>query len=63
MNCRNRGYVGIVFLVKILKVGQVLEVVGVYFTALNHIIGLNVIGKFLNVKLYIFLGKNFLCNR
>ena len=54
---------GIIFLVEVLKVGQVLEVVCVYLAAFNHVIRLNIIGKFLNVKVYVFLGKNFLCNR
>ena len=54
---------GVILLVEILKVGQVLEVVGVYLAALNHVVGLNVIGKFLNVKLNILFGENSLCNR
>ena len=49
--------------IKVLKIGKVLEIVGVYFSAVNNIVRLNIIGKFLNVKRYILFLKNLLCNR
>ena len=63
MDSRNRNHLCAVLFIEVFKVRQVLEVVSVNFAAVNNVIRLNVIGKFLNVKRYILFLKNFLSNR
>ena len=63
MDSRNRYHLCAVFFIEVFKVRQVLEVVCVNFAAVNNVVRLNVIGKFLNVKRYILFLKDFLCNR
>ena len=63
MDSRNRYHLCAVFLIEVFKVRQVLEIVCVDLAAVNNIVRLNVIGKFLNVKRYILFLKNLLCNR
>ena len=56
MDSRNRYHLCAVFLIEVFKVRQVLEVVCVNFAAVNNIVRLNIIGKFLNVKRYILIS-------
>ena len=62
MDSRNRNNVCSVLLVEIVKIGLVLEIVGVKLAAVNNIVRLNIIVKFLDFQLNILFGKNFLCN-
>ena len=63
MDSRNRYNLCAVFLIEVFKVRQGLEIVCVDLAAVNNIVRLNIIGKFLNVKRYILFLKNFLGNR
>ena len=63
MDSRNRNHLCAVFFIEVFKVRQVLEVVCVNFAAVNNVVRLNVIGKFLNVKRYILFLKDFLSDR
>ena len=63
VNSRNLNNVGAVLGVEVVKIRSVLEVVCVDFAAVYNLVGLNVIGKFLNIKRYVFSSKNFLCYR
>ena len=63
MDSRNRYHLCAVFLIEVFKVRQVLEIVCVDLAAVNNIVRLNIIGKFLNVKRYILFLKNLFCNR
>ena len=62
MDSRNRNNVCSVLLVEIVKIGLVLEIVGVKLAAVNNVVRLNIIVKFLNFQLNILFGKNFLYN-
>ena len=63
MDSGNLYDVSAVFRIEIVKIRSVLEVVGVNLAAFNYIVGLNIIGEFLDVKSNVFLGKYFLCYR
>ena len=52
MNCTYRYHLGAVFLIEIVKVGLVLEVVGVNLTVVYNIVGLYIIGYLYYIKVY-----------
>ena len=54
VNSRNLNNVGAVLGVEVVKIRSVLEVVCVDFAAVYNLVGLNVIGKFLNIKRYVY---------
>ena len=62
MNGGNRNDVSSVFLIEIFEIRGVLEIVSVDLSAFNDIVGLNIVGKFLNFKGNIFFCKNILSN-
>lgn len=58
MNCTYRYHLGAVFLIEIVKVGLVLEVVGVNLTVVYNIVGLYIIGELYDIKGYVLFGED-----
>ena len=48
--------------IEVVKVRNVLEVVGVDLAAVNHVVGLDIVGEFENLKSDAFFGKDLLGN-
>lgn len=62
VNGGSRNNVGVVFGVKIVKIGLMLEVVCQHGTVLHNIVGNDIITEFLNTRIYVLFGKDVLCN-
>ena len=62
MNIGDCNEVGSVFSVEVFKVGDVLEVVSIFFAAFNNVVGNDIVGVFLYNEFDIFFCKDFFCN-
>lgn len=51
-----------VLFIEVIQIGNVLEVVGVDFSAFHNVIGLNVIGEFLDFQRNVLGSQDFLCH-
>ena len=63
MNSARRYQLGAVFLIEVLKIRQVLEVVGVDLAVVYNVVGDNVVGELPNFKGNSLLCEDLLCNR
>ena len=61
MDCADGNNMSSVFGIKIIKVRSMLEVVCKNIAAVNNLVGLDIVGKFDDLKGDFFLGKNLFC--